>query len=113
MTTYQDITRQIGDQWVAALKDTEARVTEFAGSVSDARAKADLPVLPTSDVLAKLNESLAEGLPKPSEIVEANFDLTNRLLAAQRDLALHLLELSNTQGAGKATPRADRKDAKA
>ena len=105
MTNYQDITRQIGDQWVAALKDTEERVAQAA----DARAKVDVPVFPSSEVLAKLNESLAERLPKPSEIVEANFDLTNRLLTAQRDLTLRLLEVASTTAADEAAQRADSK----
>jgi len=109
MTNYQDITRQIGDQWVAALKDTEERVAQAAGSLADARAKVDVPVFPSSEVLAKLNESLAEGLPKPSEIVEANFDLTNRLLTAQRDLTLRLLEVASTTAAEEADQRADSK----
>jgi hypothetical protein len=112
MTSYQDLTRQIGDQWVAALKDTEERVTQFAGSVADARAQVDLPALPTSDVFAKLNESFAEHLPKPSEIVEANFELTNRLLTAQRDLTLRLLQVAKSTGAEEPAARADRKSAK-
>lgn len=91
MTTYQDVTRQIGDQWVAALKRAEETVTTVSQNVHEAVAKIDVPQVPVPERLTQFNESVAERLPKPSEILQANFELTERLLAAQNDLALKLL----------------------
>ena len=48
----------------------------------------ELPDFPASEELTKLNEGLSERLPKPSEVVEANFELTSPAPTAQRDLTL-------------------------
>ncbi|GAB2969948.1 hypothetical protein [Nocardioides montaniterrae] len=114
MSTYREITTQIADQWVAALKSAEetvVKLSENAQRVADAIPTPTLPTLPNlpavSEPFAKLNEALAERLPKPSEIVEANFDFTNRLLAAQRDLTLRVLEVASAsadKAAEKAAP---------
>ncbi|CCH76362.1 hypothetical protein BN12_1200016 [Nostocoides japonicum T1-X7] len=95
MTSYKEITEQIGDQWVAALKRAEENLGSFVAGVQESRSKIDVP---TPESITKLTESFQEGLPKPSEVVEANFELTNRLLAAQRDLTLRLLEASSAKG---------------
>ena len=98
MTSYQEITRKVGDQWVAALKTAEDRIVKLTDNVDNARGKVGLPDFPAAQALAKLNEALSERLserlPKPTEVVEANFELTSRLLTAQRDLTLRLLEVS-------------------
>ena len=98
MTSYQDITRQIGDQWVAALQRAEDAVAGIAQNVADARGKLDVPQVEVPEQLAKLTEALAGQLPKPSEIVAANFELTERLLAAQKALTLRVLEQTSRQG---------------
>lgn len=92
MSTYQEIIGQVADQWVAAFKRTEDAVSRYAENVQNARPNFEVPGLPTPESLAELNQTLTEKLPKPSEIVAANFDLASRLLTAQRDLALRLLE---------------------
>ena len=94
MTSYQEITRKVGDQWVAALKSAEDSIVKLAENLDDVRGKVELPDFPAPEALTKLNETLSERLPKPSEVVEANFELTSRLLTAQRDLTLRLLEVS-------------------
>jgi peptidoglycan hydrolase CwlO-like protein len=91
MTSYQDITRQIGDQWVEALKRAEDSVATATQNVQGAVAKLDVPQIPVPEQLTKLNEAVAERLPKPSEILQANFELSERLLAAQKALALKVL----------------------
>ena len=91
MPTYQDFTRQIGDQWVAALKRAEETVTTVSQNVQEAVAKIDLPQVPVPERVTQFNESVAEKLPKPTEILQANFELTERLLGAQNELALKLL----------------------
>ena len=92
MTTYTEITNQIADQWVAALKNAEATVAKLSENAQRVVEAIPTPSLPTGEPFAKLNEVLSEHLPKPSEIVEANFEFTNRLLTAQRDLTLKVLE---------------------
>jgi hypothetical protein len=94
MTSYQEITRKVGDQWVAALKRAEESIVKLAENVDDVRGNVELPDFPAPEALTKLNEALSERLPRPSEVVEANFELTSRVLTAQRDLTLRLLEVS-------------------
>lgn len=80
MPSYQDVTREIGDQWVAALKRTEDALASVAQGVRD---RVDLPQIPVPDRLSRLNDALSDRVPLPSEMVKANFELTARLLAAQ------------------------------
>ncbi|TNM36486.1 hypothetical protein FHP29_20340 [Nocardioides albidus] len=106
MSTYREITNQVADQWVAALKNAEETVTKLSQNAqrfADAMPSIPTPSLPGAEPFAKLNEALTEHLPKPSEIVEANFDFTTRLLSAQRDLTLRLLEVT-TPGAKSDAP---------
>jgi hypothetical protein len=91
MTRYQEITRKVGDRWVAAFKTAEDRVVKLTKNLDDARGKVELPDFPAAKALTKLNVALSERLPKPTEVVEANFELTGRVLTAQRDLTLRLL----------------------
>lgn len=93
MTTYTEITSKIADQWVAAFKGAEESLSKWAEGAQKTAAKFDVPSFPVPEQVGKLNEALTEQLPKPSEIVQANFELATRLLAAQRDFALRLLEL--------------------
>lgn len=106
MSTYREITTQVADQWVAALKHAEEAVTKQSENAQRLTDAFPTPHLPGGEPFAKLNEVLAEQLPKPSEIVEANFDFTTKLLAAQRDLTLRLLEV------GATAPEADAPAAK-
>ncbi|MGV0836338.1 hypothetical protein [Mycolicibacterium thermoresistibile] len=92
MITYQEVTSQIADQWVSAFKRTEDAVSNYAETVQKARATLDVPSLPIPELLTNLNKNLGEKLPKPSEIIAANFDFASRVLTAQRDLALRLVE---------------------
>lgn len=107
MTSYQDITRQIGDQWVAALKRAEDAVGNVAQSVQGALPKFDVPQIPIPEQVTKFNESVAERLPKPSEILQANFELTERLLAAQKELALKVLAAATGESKADETPSAE------
>ena len=91
MTSYQDITRQIGDQWVAALKRAEDSIAALAQNVQGAAAKIDVPQVQIPEQVTKFNEAITEKLPKASDILKANFELTERLLAAQKELALKAL----------------------
>lgn len=98
MSSYREITNQVADQWVAALKNAEQAVTTVSGGAQRLADAIPTPSLPNApEPFAKLNEALAERLPNPSEIVEANFDFTTRLLAAQRDLTLRLLDVGSDE----------------
>jgi hypothetical protein len=94
MSTYSEITNQVADQWVAVLNSAADAVTKAAESTQRVTEAFPVSSLPFSEPLTKLNEALAERLPQPREIVEANFEVTNKLLTAQRDLTLRLLEAS-------------------
>jgi hypothetical protein len=103
MTSYSDITRQIGDQWVAALKRAEEAVGTVAQNVQDGLGKIEVPQIPVPEQVTRFNEAVAERLPKPSEILAANFELTERLLAAQKELALKVLAAATGGDKGAAT----------
>lgn len=104
MTSYSDWTKQVGDQWVDALKKAEDAIGTTTGAVSDATAKLDLPGVQVPEQITALTEAVTAKLPKPSEIIEANFELTSRLLAAHRELALKLL--ASYPGAAEQAPAA-------
>lgn len=94
MNTYSEMTEQIGDQWVAAIKRAEQAVSLASGRIAQtsSRAMADLPQLPVPDMVAQAAEAISSRIPDPCEIVAANFALAERLLGSQRDLAMRLLE---------------------
>src|SRR4051794_24366387 len=85
-TTYRDITNQVADQWVAALKNAEQLVGAVSEDAQRFAQAAPTASLPEFAAFEKLNEVISEQLPKPREIVEANFEFATRLLTAQRDL---------------------------
>jgi hypothetical protein len=103
MSTYSEWTRQVGDQWVAALKRAEDAIGVTSESLKSAAGDVSLPPIQVPEEVTKFNEAVAERLPKPEEVVEANFELTTRLLTAQRELTLKLLGAgrSATDGAAK------------
>ncbi len=81
----------------------------FAQNASDIRGKFEVPQVQVPEQLAKLNETLTARLPQPSEIVKANFELTERLLCAQKELTLKVLAFASTEApapAAKATKSA-------
>jgi hypothetical protein len=104
MSTYTDVTKQIGDQWVAALERAQDAISDHAdlGQRYASGVEVDYSQIPVPEAVAKFNEAIRQQLdeaigdqfPKPSEIVEANFELAQRLMTAQRDLTLRLLDAS-------------------
>lgn len=104
MTSYQEITEQIVDQWASAFKAIGDNVVGVSDAFDAARGKIALPAFPNWTALTGLSEVLSKWLPTPSEAVDANFELTSRLLGAQRELALQLLETgSRAAGSGQAS----------
>jgi hypothetical protein len=94
VTTYTEWTTQVGDAWVAALKRAEDAIESVSASVRESAATMQLPQFQVPEQMSTMTNPLSEKLPKPSEIVEANFELTNRVLTAQRELTIKLLEAS-------------------
>ncbi|GAA4390929.1 hypothetical protein [Tsukamurella soli] len=92
MTTYRELTAQVADQYIAAMEAAEKAVRSVADGTQRITA-----AIPTFGPAEKFAEIVVDNLPKPIEIVEANYEFTNRLLTAQRDLALRLLNDAATQ----------------
>lgn len=92
MPTYSEITAQIADQWIEALENAE----KVAAAVSEqGRRLAESLPQPTPvklDGFEKFTDIAGANLPSATEIVNANFDLASRVLAAQRNSALRLIE---------------------
>jgi hypothetical protein len=117
MPSYTEVTQQIGDQWVSALERAQDMISAHqAGAqalpkIDYARAVPE-PVAKFNEAIREqLDEAIGERLPKPSEIVEANFELSQMLMAAQRDLTLRLLELS-ANGESAQQPKATKSTVK-
>jgi hypothetical protein len=118
MPSYTEVTQQIGDQWVSALERAQDVISAYAAGaqsrpkIDHARAVPE-PVAKFNDAIRdQLDEAIGERLPKPREIVEANFELAQRLMAAQRDLTLRLLEVNATLESAE-QPKASKSAAKA
>ena len=99
-TSYREVTTQLGDQWVAAIKRTEDAVASLG------EAAARVPVLPGTGRLLKAGEAIGERLPRPGDILAANFALTERLLHAQRDLALRVVGAITPSAPAASAPKA-------
>jgi hypothetical protein len=97
MTTYTEMTQQFGDQYVAAVKRTGDAV---ADGVSRLTSLLDVSKVPFVDDIAKTVTAFGATLPQPSDIVEANFALAERVLVAQRDFATRVLGNVETKTAG-------------
>jgi hypothetical protein len=97
MTTYTEMTQQFGDQYVAAVKRTGDAV---ADGVSRLTSRLDVSKVPFVDDIAKTVTAFGVTLPQPSDIVEANFALAERVLVAQRDFATRVLGNVETKTAG-------------
>ena len=89
-TTYENITRQIGDRSVGALERTGDALVGLTKRYTDVRSRVDLPQVQVPGRIAKLQDALPM-LPKPSEVLRANVELTTRLLAAQSATTLKVL----------------------
>jgi hypothetical protein len=112
-TTYTKVVQQIGDDWVDALNRTADAAAKLADGTQKANADfvKQLPTqLSLSEQAAKLNETLAAGLPEPTEVIEANYQLVQRLATAHRDLAIRLTEVSSHKDVSSPKNVASRKD---
>ncbi|WP_158296582.1 PHA/PHB synthase family protein [Nocardioides albidus] len=92
MATYEELTQQIGDAWIAAFKQTEEQMAAWAAQPPVS------PVAATSAVFEwpyhEKPEAWLDAPPSVREAIEANFALSSRLLAAQHELTLKWLDLA-------------------
>lgn len=93
MRTYTEMTQQFGDQWVAAVKRTEDAVSTVVSGINGLVSTVDLPKLPFTEQVTEAIASVGVAFPKPSEVIEANFALAERMLGAQREFATKLVDL--------------------
>lgn len=93
MSSYADITTQLTDQWIAAVERAKDSLTTLDKGAS---------LLPANFAMPELAKNFAgtvPGLPSPKEVVEANFQVAQRLLEAQRDFTLAVIERATKDGA--------------
>ena len=86
MSSYADITTQLTDQWVAAVERAKESFAQPRPSCQSAAQR-----IPDARVRQEPARQLPE-LPSPREVVEANFQVAQRLLEAQRDFTLAVIE---------------------
>jgi hypothetical protein len=93
-TTYSQVTKQVGDLWVDALK----RAEEAVSTASRTRSPALRPTsVPRSQTLGQL--------PTLHEVVEANFELAERVLHAQKRYVLKAVEAAFPEAKAAAHPK--------
>ena len=112
MTSYTEMTKQVGDQWVATLERAQNTISTYTPKIDATQITLPEPVANLNQAIwQQFEEAVGDQLPKPREVVEANFDLAQRLTTAHRDLALRLLEFGAGGGASTAKPKAAVKSA--
>jgi hypothetical protein len=101
MSQYSQATKQLGDLWVDALKRAEETVSTAAKSRTQATHR-PAPVRRTG---------LRQELPSLHEVVQANFELAERVLKAQKHYALKAIEAAFPESATSARAHEPRKAA--
>ena len=95
MSSYTEITTQLTDQWVAAVEKAKESLSNLDKGAGLLPANFAMPDL------AKNFSGTVPGLPSPKEVVEANFQVAQRLLEAQRDFTLAVIERASKDDATK------------
>ena len=76
-------------------------ISTYTPKIDSAKITLPAPVAKLNEAIREqFDEAVGEQLPKPSEVVEANYELAQRLTTAHRDLALRLLENGANGSAG-------------
>jgi hypothetical protein len=99
MSIYTNVTEQLGDLWIAALKRAEQAVDVASDGLAKAGSTARLdklprPELPRPEVVTNATGAISARLSSPREVVAANFALAQRLLDAQQQVTLRLLDVT-------------------
>ncbi|WP_198344017.1 hypothetical protein [Mycobacterium dioxanotrophicus] len=85
MSDYTEIANQLTDQWIASLERAKNALPDLDES---------LKALPTIPGVSTAGFPEVPSLPSPKEVVEANYAIAQRLLEAQRDFTLAVIEKS-------------------
>ena len=101
MSTYVDTTKSIGDQLVDGLKQFEERSVSTLASISEFATKY-MPEMP--DMQLPEFPSFGE-FPSASEVVAANFALFERVMKAQKDVLLSLIDAVPAPAAAAPAPK--------
>ncbi|WP_155942936.1 hypothetical protein [Mycobacterium sp. 141] len=83
MSDYTEIANHLTDQWIASLERATIVLPDLEESL---KALSTFPAISVGEV---------PSLPSPKEVVEANYAIAQRLLAAQRDFALAVIKKSS------------------
>ena len=94
MATYSQVTKQVGDLWVDALKRAEDAVTTASRTQSPSFRSGSAP---RSQTLGQL--------PTLREVVEANFELAERVLHAQKKYVLKAVESAFPEAKASGHPK--------
>lgn len=87
MSTYNEVATKLADQWIDAVEKARASLpTEEAFKMPASFEMPDLSKMMPGNVI--------DGLPDAREVVETNFQIAQRLLAAQRDFTIAMIEKS-------------------
>ena len=93
MATYAQLTHQLGTALLEVARPVQDAVVQAFATLEGLAGK--VPGLPEASTRPLVDHLQAlPGLPSAREVVNANFDLAERLLAAQRTLALRLVNAS-------------------
>jgi hypothetical protein len=93
MATYTQFTHQLGTALLEAARPVQDAVVQALGTLDGLAGK--VPGLPEASAMPLVEHLQGlPGLPSAREVVSANFDLAERLLAAQRTFALRLVNAS-------------------
>lgn len=93
MATYAQFTHQLGTTLLEAARPVQDAVVQALAALEGLAGK--VPGLPEASARPVVGHLQGlPGLPSAREVVNANFDLAERLLAAQRTFALRLVNAS-------------------
>ncbi|MFZ2240519.1 MAG: hypothetical protein WAV90_13470 [Gordonia amarae] len=96
MSDYFELTNQLTNQWITALR----HIKEALPTLDD-----EVKLVPPGFALSDLDGKFPTlpGLPTAQEVVEANFQVAQRFLQAQRDLTLSVIERAASVGLSDAS----------
>lgn len=89
MSSYTEITDKLTDQWVSAVEKAAESLPAGFDPSTVMGSSFDMP-----DLAKLLPSTVVPGLPDAREVIETNYRVAERLLAAHRDFTLAVIEKS-------------------
>lgn len=93
MSTFVKMMTDAGDQYLATLSEMQENYVKAASAFS-ARVAAAMPPMPAMPAAPAMENPFAATLPTPKELMDANFEFTQKLLKQQKSFAEKLLAAS-------------------